>query len=438
VTSAGASARSSLWRYGDFLKLWSAQTISLIGTQLTQLALPLTAVLWLEASPFEVGALAAAQYVPFIIIGLVAGAWVDRIRRRPVLLVSDMIRAVLLAVIPIAYLLDGLHLWMLYPIAFAVGVFNVFFDVAHQSYLPSLVRREQLLDGNTKLQFSYAGAQLIGPGLGGVLVQVLTAPVTLLVDAASFVGSALLLVRIRGREQVSLGGQESSRPRLLSQVRDGVRFVAQHPYLRPIALSTAVDNIFGLGGMLAPVLVIYAVRDLHMSPATLGFVMAASNAGALLGALLNKRLSNLIGVGPAIVASACVPGVMTLLLPFATPSSAWVVFVISLGISWFAIAVFNVNQVSLRQAVTPDRLLGRMNATIRFVIWGTIPIGALLGGLLAELIGVWPTLWVSAAGSILAAAPLLLSNLRSLAAVPALSDDNADADSLAPITQQTP
>lgn len=408
----------SLWRHRDFLKLWSAQTISLAGTQLTQLALPLTAVLWLAAPPFAVGLLAAAQYLPFILFGLVAGGWVDRVRRRPVLLVSDLVRAAVLAVVPIAWFAGGLRLWMLFPVAFVVGVCNVSFDVAHQSYLPSLVGREQLLEGNTNLQLSFSGAVVVGPGLGGVLVQALTAPVTLLLDVLSFLASAALLLSIGAREPAAPAG---GRGGLLREVGDGLRFVFGHPHLRPIALATALDNLFGLSGMLAPVLVVYALRDLRMAPATYGLVLALGNAGALVGALANRRVSERLGIGPAIVASAAVPALAIFLLPPATPATAPLVLVVSLAASWFAIAVYNVNQVSLRQAVTPEHLLGRMNATMRFVIWGTIPVGTTLGGFLATVAGTRPTLWMAAAGSVVGVLPLLLSGLRSLRRIPSAS-----------------
>jgi MFS family permease len=416
MTESAAPRPASLWRHADFLKLLSAQTVSLLGSQVSMLALPLTAILLLRATPLQVGLLGAAQYLPFLLVGLPAGAWVDRLPRRPVLIVADVGRFVILLSVPITYAAGALSLWLLYPVAFAAGLLTVFFDVAHQSYLPSLVSREQLVDGNSKLEVSYQGSLLAGPGLGGILVQLLSAPVAVLADALSFAGSAVLLLLIRRPEAPP--SAESSEGSLVAQIREGLRYVLGNDLLRAIAAATAISNLFDLFGMVQAVLLIYAVRELHMASVAVGLALGVANVGGLLGALANSRLVRWIGAGPAITLSALVPGIAVLLLVVATPATA--VFVVSgaLAFAWFSVAVYNVNQVSLRQAITPEAMQGRMNATIRFIIWGTIPIGTLLGGVLGSTIGLRPTLIVAGVGSLLQVLPMLFSRMRTLRELP--------------------
>jgi MFS family permease len=416
VTDPAPPPTGSLWRHPDFVRLWAAQTVSLIGSQVTLLALPLAAILLLEASVLEVGLLTATGYLPFLVVGLPAGVWVDRMRRRPVLIVADVGRAALLLTLPVAYALDALHLWMLYPVAFATGVLTLFFDVAHQSYLPSLVPRHRLADGNAKLELSYSGAQLVGPGIGGALVQALTAPITILLDALTYLLSAALLLVIRRPEPPPAPAAPDAG--MGAQIREGLRYVLGHRWLRPIALTTGIGNLFDLFGMVAAVLTLFAVRELRLSPAALGAILAAANAAALLGAAVNGRLVARFGIGPVLAVSAVGPGFAVLLLPLATPATAGWVLTGALGIAGFAISVYNVNQITLRQTVTPDAFQGRMNATIRFLIWGTLPIGTFLGGLLGGIIGLRTTLVVAGVGSVLASLPLLLSPVRTLRHLP--------------------
>jgi MFS family permease len=417
VTDGERTRASSLWRHHDFLRFWGAQTISLVGSQVTLLALPLTAVILLHASAFQIGLLTAVQYLPFLLVGLPAGVWVDRMRRRPILVVADVARAVILLSIPIAYWAGVLGLGLLYAVGFVVGVLSLFFDVAHQSYLPDLVPRESLIEGNAKIEVSYSSAQLAGPGLGGVLVQVLTAPVAILADAVSYVVSAALLLRIR-RPEPAPAPDDGEAPGLVRQIRDGVRYVLHHDLLRPIALTTAIGNLFDLFGMVQAVLTLYAIRTLRLSPAELGLALALANGGGILGALANKRLVDRFGFGPTFLVASVTPGVGVLLLPLATPSTGLLVLAAGLGVAGFAIAIYNVNQITLRQTVTPAAMQGRMNATMRVIIWGTIPIGAALGGFLGNTIGLRPTLLVAGCGSVLACAPIVFSQVAKLHAIP--------------------
>ncbi len=402
----------SLWRHGDFMKLWTAQSISLLGSQVTVLALPLTAVILLRATPFQVGLLATSQYLPFLVVGLPAGAWVDRMRRRPILITSDIARALILGTIPLAYELGQLRLWMLYPVAFLAGIFNVFSDVAQLSYLPSLIDKDQITDGNAKLELSYQGAQLAGPGLGGILVQALKGPLAILADATSFLGSALLLLTIRRKEPAVRARAETSS--LRREIGEGLRFVLRNRLLRPIALVTAATNIFDFFGMVQAVLTIYAIRTLHLTPARLGITLLIANIGGVLGAVLNQRVVNRLGMGMAIATAGCCSGIAILVLILATPGSAMLVLALAIGFAWFGIAIYNINQISLRQHLTPDSMLGRMNATIRFLIWGTIPIGTFIGGISGSQLGIRPTLLIAGIGYLLCCLPLFLSPIPGL------------------------
>jgi MFS family permease len=426
-----AEGRRSLWRHADFMKLWTGETISQLGTQVTLLALPLTAILILKASPFQVGLLGTVEFLPFILVGLPAGVWVDRLRRRPILIVGDLGRFIALGSIPIAYELGVLHIVQLYVVAFVSGVLTVFFDVSYQSYLPSLVERDQIVDGNAKLEISRSGAQLAGPGIAGALIQALTAPVAILADAVSYLGSALFVFLIRKKEPaVQWRGSDGAKPRVRSEIWEGLRYVLGNRLLRPIAMCTATSNLFSQMGTV--VLLIFAVRRLGMSPGNIGLAFALGNVGFLLGAFLAPRVARALGVGPAIVGSTMLFAVSWIPMALLTRPAAFALMVPALFVGGFGGTVYNINQVSLRQSITPDRMQGRMNATMRFMVWGTIPIGSFLGGVLGGSIGLRPTLWVAAIGSLLAFIPPLLSPVRSLERIPEMpSKAPAVAEALA-------
>ena len=404
-----------LWRSPDFMKLWSAETISQLGSQVSGLALPLVAILVLEASAFEVALLGVVEFAPFILISLPAGVWVDRLRRKPILVTADLGRAALAASVPIAYWLDALTIWQLYVVGFVVGVLTVFFDVSYQSYLPSLVSREQLVEGNSKLEVSRSGAQLAGPGLAGGLVEAVTAPVAVLVDAISFLASAFFLFGIKNEEQAPTRAERQAGPGMKAEVLEGLRWVLGNRYLRWIAASTATFNFFG--NVIFAVFLVFAVRELGLGPGTIGIVFAVSNVGYLLGALLANRLSRRIGVGPTIVLGA--GGSFSLLLLAIAPKSNPIPFLIGAqAISSMGVPIYNITQLSFRQAITPERLQGRMNSVMRFVVWGVMPLGALLGGALASWVSLRFAIWVGAIGMSLAILPVLLSPVRTLREMP--------------------
>ena len=404
-----------LWRHPDFSKLWSAQTVSQFGTQFTLLALPLAAIDVLHASAFEVAALTTVEFLPFLLVSLPAGVWVDRLPRRPILVAGDVTRAALLASIPIAYAFDSLTIWQLYGVAFLVGIATVFFDVAYQSYLPSLVEREQLIDGNAKLEISRSAAQLGGPGLAGLVVQALRAPVAIAFDAASFVGSALFIFSIRKEERPPV--RDATSPRMRDELREGLAYVLGHPFLKSIAACTALFNFFGNLGF--AILLVFARRNLHLSPAAIGLALTLSNIGPLIAAFNAHRISARIGVGRTILASSILGGPMFLVVPFAPHGNAALVFLVpAFVVGGFTNVIYNVTQVSLRQAITPERIQGRMNSVMRFIVWGTIPLGSFAGGVLASLIGLRATLIVSGAGCCLPFLPVLFSPVRSVLEMP--------------------
>ena len=403
----------SLWRERDFVLLWGAQSISQFGSQISLVALPLVAIVSLEATPFQVAALGAVEMLPFLLIALPAGVWVDRLPRKPILVLADLGRGSALATIPLAYAIDALAIWQLYVVGFVVGICTVFFDVAYQSFLPSLVAREQLVEGNSKLEVSRSAAQLGGPGVGGLLVSAITAPYAVLADAVSFAWSGLLIARIRRAEVVPARAEHAS---MRQELIEGVRYIVRDPRWRAIAEYVAIVNFFY--SVAFSIFLVYSVRELDWSATLIGLVLALGNVGALAGALLASRVSTRVGIGRTLVLSGIVSGVPMLLIAAAPKGIAVPLVVAALGLIGFGIILYNVNAISLMQALTPERMLGRMNASRRWIVWGTIPLGNVVGGVLAETIGLRPTIFVGAIGASFCFVPLLSRPLRTIKSLP--------------------
>jgi MFS family permease len=414
--------RGGLWRHSDFLKLWSGQTISQVGTQVSGLALPLAAILILDASAFQVAALGAVEFLPFLLFALPAGVWVDRLRRRPILIVADVARGLLLASVPLAYFADALTMGQLYVVGFLVGIGTVFFDVSYQSYLPSLVRRDQLVEGNSLLEVTRNAAQIGGPGLAGVLVGAITAPYAILLDALSFFGSAGLLAGIHTEEEVV---KPAEKPSMRRELKEGIVYLVRHPYWRPISITTASSNFFWT--LSGSILLVYAVRDLDLSPAVIGLTMSLGSIGGLIGAFVGRPVAARFGVGPAIVASAILFGPALMLIPLAPQSFPVPMLVASFILAGIGAVLYNITAISLMQTLTPERLLGRLNATRRFIVWGTIPLGSLVGGALASVIGLHATLWVGAIGATVCFLPVALSPIRHIDAMPEGPEDDLES-----------
>jgi MFS family permease len=413
-----SDASRSLLRHPDFVKLWSAETISQFGTQVTLLALPIIAATTLNVTPFEFGLLGTIEFLPFILLSLPAGVWVDRLRRRPILIAGDLVRAAALISIPVAFALDVLTIWQLYVVGFINGCATVFFDVAYQSYLPSLVERDQIVDGNAKLQTSMSAAQISGPGVAGVLIGALTAPFAIALDALSFVASALFMFAIRRHETAPEPrmNEQGERPSMRSEISEGLRYVGGHPLLRSIAATTGISNFFGNIGQ--SILILYLVRELSFTPELLGLAFSVGSVGFLVGALVANRVATRFGIGPTILGSAFIFGPSMLAIAIAPRDLAAPFVAASGALAGLGGAIYNINQVSLRQAITPERMQGRMNATMRFIVWGTIPIGSILGGFLGGAIGLHQTIWISAIGGLFVFLPILLSPVPALKRIP--------------------
>jgi MFS family permease len=397
-----ASRTESVFHNRDFVHLWWAETVSQLGSQVTLIALPLVAILVLHATTFEVGALTAVEFSPFVLFGLPAGAIVDRLPRRPILVGADIGRAIALVSVPLAYAFNVLSYGQLLVVVFITGTLTVFFDVAYQSILPSLVERNQLADGNAKLEISRSGAQLAGPGLGGLLVQWIGAASAVFADAASFVASALLIRGIKASEapvEPGIVHDEVGRLRTMGrEIKEGLHYVLGHRVLRRIAGSTATSNFFN--SMMMAVFLLYAVRELGYGAGVVGLVFSLGNIGVLAGALLAARITKAVRLGPTIWLGMAVAEFAMFLLPIARDGFAIPFFTIAWLLFGFGGTIFNIDQVSLRQAITPDRMQGRMNASMRFMVWGTMPFGSLAGGVLGGAIGLRPTLWVAAIGGV--------------------------------------
>jgi MFS family permease len=411
----------------DFRRLWAGDTISQLGTQVTMLALPLLAVTTLYATPFQVGLLTTFEFLSFLLVGLPAGAWVDRMRRRSVLVAGDVGRALLLGSLPLAAWLGALTMPQLYLVALGTGMLTVFFDVAYQSYLPHLVGREHLVEGNAKLQASQSVAVVAGPTVGGLLVQALTAPYALLVDAVSFLWSAGCITAIRAREPRPVRAPDRHLGR---EITEGIRFVLGNRLLRAISFSTASFNLFStIGGTM---LIVLLARDLALPAGTIGLFFSIGSVGAIVDALVADRVARRFGQGPTIWLSAALSGPPWLLVPLL--QRGWFFWLVAAAQVLVAllVPVYNITQVSFRQGLCPERLLGRMNATIRFMVWGTMPLGGLIGGVLGSWIGVWPTLWVAAIGLSLSFGWVFFSPLRTMRELPTRPgpDELADREAL--------
>ena len=411
----------------DFLKLWVGQTVSVFGTQITILAVPIVAALTLKVTPFEFGLLGTLEFLPFVLLSLPAGVWVDRLRRRPILIIGDLGRAVALSSIPIAFAFGLLTIWQLYLVAFLNGCLTVFFDVAYQSYLPSIVERDQLVEGNAKLEITRTTAQRIGPAVAGVLITIVTGPIAVAVDAVSYAFSAVLVFWIRRPEPPIAPHHTATgkRPSMRVEIGDGLRYVTGHRWLRAIAATSGTSNLFA--HMADAILILYLVTERGFSAALIGFAFSIGSIGVIAGALLTNRVTKVLGVGPMLV--LCAAGFSIAWLPIAAAPDALLFPALAgsiVALGFFGVA-WNINQVSLRQAITPHRMQGKMNATMRFIAWGTIPVGTIVGGFLGGVIGLHDTIWVGALGSVVGFLPVAFSSIRHIREMPTAVEDDASA-----------
>ena len=405
---------ASLWRHRDFLLLWLGQSVSRLGDQFTGLAIPVIAVYVLAAKPLEMGFLGFAGTLPFLLFGLLVGVWVDRRGRRAVLIRADLGRGLMIATIAALGLVGLLHMAYLYVFSFLIGILTVFFDVAYQAYLPALVERNQLVDANSKLETSNSVANTGGPALAGAVIELFKAPFAMIFDAASFFFSAATLIAIIKREPTPDPGQRRS---VLLEVKEGLQVVLREPRLRHIAACTAWSNFFS-SAVFAALLILYLKDELGFTPLTLGLMFAVGSIGGIVGAVSAGAVAKRIGVGAAIILGAVLFGPVMLPFPFVSGPFAFFAIAGMFFVSLIGNLYYNINQVSFRQAIVPVRLQGRLNATMRTIVWGTLPLGAIAGGVLGDAIGVRPAIIVGLLGGAFSFLWVLFSPVRQIKEMP--------------------
>jgi MFS family permease len=419
-----SNTTSNLFHHADFRNLWLGQTASTLGSKMTAIALPLVAAQSLSASVFEMGLIVALEYVPYLMIGLLVGVWLDRGPKRPIIAFSDASRAVLLLAVPLAWWQDWLSVPRLMVIALLIGCCSVISDVGTASFLPAVVSRGDLVQGNSKLEVSISVTNIGGSSVGGALVQLLTAPFALIANAVAYTLSALFTLRISTRGTAPTRADE--RGSMWQDIREGLAFVIRHPTIRVLTLTTLIFNFFTLA--FEPVFLIFIIRTLDLEPIYIGLIFSATGVGALVGALIAERMGRSLGLGRTLVASTGLAGLASALLPVATlvPVAFAIVLVVVMRLVDGAMVIAcNVNLRSYRSAITPDHLQGRMNASIRTVVAGIAPVGAVVGGVLGALLGITAALIVVSVGILQAGVVLALSPVRSVVDVPSLPEDPA-------------
>jgi predicted MFS family arabinose efflux permease len=378
-----------LWAHRDFLKLWSGDTITQFTGQISGLALPTVAILTLDVSGLELGVLNALEFIAFPTLGLFVGVWMDRMKRRPVLIAANLVQVATLATVPAAYFLGVLGLYQLYVVALVMGITTVFYDVAYQSYLPSLVPREDLVEGNQKLQTSASAAQVIGPSVASGLMHFMSAALSVAWDSAGTLAAAFALGLISKPEPEPSGSQGKEGRNFFREMREGIRVVTGNRLLWTQAGCTATANLGG--NMFNVAVLLFAFRTLGISKDTIGIAFSIGAVGFLFGVFASSAVTSRLGLGRTIALSIFM-NLGELLVLLAGGTFAVLILGAAFFIGGFGIPIYNINQVSLRQIITPNRLQGRMNATMRTIVWGTLPVGALLGGASVSAFGVVDTM----------------------------------------------
>jgi MFS family permease len=415
VTHEPPRDHRGLWRERGFPAFWAGQGLSQLGAQFAALAMPIVAVSMLHATDAQMGYLNAAETAAFLLVGLPAGAWLDRVRKRNVMIAADLVRVVAVAAVPLLWLAGLLEMWHLFVIGAVVGIATVFFDVGYQSFVPVLVRDEHVGPANGALEATAQTMRLGGPAVAGLLLKIVSAPILLAVNAVGFLLSAVSLMLVHDDEQVK---PKHERQHLVREIGEGLRFVAGTDFLVRIVGTTALTNLGSTIAMtLSPILIL---RILGLDPAIYGVLMTLGAIGGLVGSVLANRIARWIGEGQALALSTLVFTGSAALLPLAAqfPAAAvplLIAFEMLLGLS---VLVYNIVQVTARQRVCPKPLLGRMNASIRFVVWGVMPIGALLAGWLGTVLGTLPAIWIGTAVAMLGALPILLSPYARMRQLP--------------------
>ena len=406
-----------LWRNTAFVRVWSASTVSMFGSLITRIALPLLAILTLGAGPIEVALLRSMDLLATFLVGLVAGAWVDRLRRRPVLIWADLGRAVLLGSIPVAFVLGVLGLWQLIAVAALAGILTTFFDAADNAYLPTIVERERLVDANSALAASGSAAEFLGFGISGILVQAISGPLTILLDAITYLVSAVLLLGIRAEERPP--PPSSDREPVLHEIRHGLRLVRRDRVLRAYAIASML--LAGLWGIFGATWFLFALEELGVSPALVGIIAGVGGASSFIGAVVASRATKRWGVGPIAVGAMLLAALGNLFIPLAPaglPIVAVACLVAQQLIADSAITVYDINEVSVRQTLVADRELGRVAASFAVLATAAQLVATVGAGLLAEVIGLRATAFLAPLGGLLGALVLWWSPVRFLRDLP--------------------
>ncbi|MFC6091648.1 MFS transporter [Saccharothrix lopnurensis] len=416
----------SLFQQANFRNLWFGQTLSLFAAEITAGVIPLLAALTLNASVLEMGVLSAVSFLPYLVISLFAGVWLDRLPKRPVIVAADLARGVLLLLVPLAAVLDLLSMPFLLLIAVLIGVGTVVADIGSASFLPSVVGRRDLVDGNGKLEISNNASRMAGEAVGGVLVQVLTAPFALLFNTVAYAASAVFTQRIRVDPEVKPEVDEDDeeqpdarKPDFWREVGEGLRFVFGNPIVRTLAITALLFNLFTF--FIEPVFLIFITRTLALEPIYIGLILSSSGVGGVVGAMISGRVSRKLPLGTLLVVTQVLAGAASLLIPVATlvPKPAAVVLIIVMHfVDAVMVIVYNVNQRSYRSAVTPDALQGRMNASIRMIVMGVCPLGALLGGVVGNALSATTALIIGSVGILSSGVYIAFTRIRSVKEIP--------------------
>ena len=398
----------------NLMKLWSATLISQLGTQVSFIALPLIAVTTLHSSSFQVSVLNALDFLPFAIFSLPIGAWVDKRSRRSIVIASDIVRSIVLFSVPVAIHFDIRSIWLLYVVVFVVGSFSVSFDVASATLLPTIVQREQIQSGNAALQLSQSAAKIVGPSIAGGLISILTAPIAVILDCMSYLGSAVILLSLRVKYKAGRQNEAvtTSKPSMLSEVREGIGFVLHHDYLRHFAIFSGLSN-FGWS-IIEGILMVYVVRTLHFGPGLIGFIFTISNLGLIVAASLSNFALKKLSLGTVIIVSSVLQGAGIVLVSMASWYAPVILLTLGLLLRSYGVVSYGINAVSVRQNSTPDAMRGRVSATMRFISWSTIPLGSIVGGLLATEMGVSHAIEIGAILSVGAVILIAASPIRSI------------------------
>jgi MFS family permease len=385
--------KGNLWHHRDFLKFWMGDTITQFTGSISGLALPTIAVLTLQVTGFQLGLLNALGFIAFPTLGLFVGVWMDRTRRKPVMIVANLIQVATLATVPAAFIFGVLGLYQLYTVSLIMGTTTLFFDVAYQSYLPSLVNKEDVVEGNQKLQASASAAQVIGPSVASGMMQLIGAALSVITDAFGTLVAAFTLIFIRKPEPKPHPSSADGQRHFFTEMREGIKVVTSNKLLWTQAGCTGTSNLGA--NIFFVAFLLYAYRTLGISQGAIGIAFSLGAVGFIVGVLISSAVTKKLGLGKTIALSvACNFGLLIVLL--ANGNFAVLIIGVALFLGFLGNPIYNINQVSLRQIITPNKLQGRMNATMRTIVWGTIPAGSLLGGIFSTSLGILPALVIGA------------------------------------------